>query len=88
MKVVIQRTKEASVTVDGAVVGQIDQGYVLFVGFMEDDNEEIIQKMVKKIIELRINEDENGKMNLNILDKKNNNILYSVFVNNISLSST
>ena len=79
MRVVIQRTKEANVTVDGTIVGKIDHGYVLLVGFMEDDNEEIIQKMVKKIIELRINEDDNGKMNLSILDTKGSILSISQF---------
>ena len=68
MKVVIQRSKQSKVTIDGKVHGTIDKGYVLLVGFTEGDNEKIIDKMINKILNLRIFEDENGKMNLSILD--------------------
>ena len=50
------------------MVGKINKGYVLLVGFTNGDNEEIIDKMINKIINLRVFEDENGKMNLSILD--------------------
>lgn len=66
MKVVVQRCKNAKVTVDGNVIGKIDSGYTLFVGFTQDDNIEIIKKVAKKIIDLRIFEDENDKMNYDI----------------------
>lgn len=68
MRVVIQRSKNSKVTIDGKVNGSIDHGYVLLVGFTEGDNETIIGKMIDKIIHLRIFEDENEKMNLSILD--------------------
>lgn len=66
MKVIIQRVKEASCTIDGKITGKINQGYMILVGFAYGDNEETVKKMVKKISNLRIFEDENGKMNLNI----------------------
>lgn len=68
MKIVVQRAKNASVKVDGNIIGQIDNGYVLFVGFTHDDNEELLNKMADKIINLRIFEDENEKMNYDIKD--------------------
>ena len=68
MRVVIQRSKESKVTIDGKVNGIIDKGYVLLVGFTEGDNEKIIDKMIDKILNLRIFEDENEKMNLSIQD--------------------
>lgn len=66
MRVVVQRSKEASVLVADKTVGKIDNGYVLFVGFTNFDNVEIVRKMAKKIVDLRIFGDENGKMNLDI----------------------
>lgn len=66
MRVVIQRCKKAMVKVDGVVTGKIDKGYTLFVGFSCDDTIEILEKMAKKIIDLRIFEDENEKMNYDI----------------------
>ena len=68
MRVVIQRSKESKVTINGKVNGKIDHGFVILVGFTNGDNEKIIDKMVNKIINLRIFEDENGKMNKSILD--------------------
>ena len=68
MRVLIERSKESKVTIDGKVNGKIDKGYVLFIGFTDGDNENIIDKMIEKIIHLRIFEDENGKMNKSILD--------------------
>jgi D-tyrosyl-tRNA(Tyr) deacylase len=74
MRVVIQRVQKASVSIDGNVVGKCGYGYLLFVGFTHDDNEKILDKMVDKIIGLRINEDDQGKTNLN-LAAKNGEIL-------------
>lgn len=67
MKVVIQKVKHASCTVDGTVTGSIKEGFLLLVGFTDGDNEEILQKMIHKIINLRIFIDENDKMNLSLL---------------------
>lgn len=66
MKVVLQRVDYAKCTVDGVVTGAIDKGYMLLVGFTHDDNIEKVQKAAKKISGLRIFEDENHKMNLNL----------------------
>lgn len=66
MKVVIQRSLDASVKVNGKTVGKIDKGYVVLVGFSSNDDELVLPKMAKKIINLRIFEDENNKMNYDI----------------------
>ncbi len=68
MRVIVQRSKESSVRVDGKIVGQINHGLVLLVGFTAGDNSQTIAKMVKKILNLRIFDDENGIMNKSILD--------------------
>ena len=69
MKFLIQRVNEASVTVEGKIIGQIDRGFLVLVGVSADDNKTIADKMLKKMIGLRIFEDENGKTNLD-LDRK------------------
>lgn len=68
MRLVIQRSKEASVTVSNKVVGQINEGLVILVGFTDGDNEKVIDKMISKVINLRIFDDENGIMNRSLLD--------------------
>ena len=74
MKVVLQRVKHASCTVENVITGQIEKGYLLLVGFTNGDNVEKLDKAVNKISGLRIFEDENQKMNLN-LEKVNGKIL-------------
>lgn len=66
MKVIVQRCKKASVEIDGKINGKIDNGYVLLVGFSHDDNLDIVKKMAEKIVNLRIFEDDNEKMNLDL----------------------
>lgn len=66
MKVVVQRVHEASVTVDSEIVGEIKAGMLLFVCFEQGDNDESLHKAVDKISKLRIFDDPNGKMNLDI----------------------
>lgn len=66
MRTVIQRVSEASVTIDGSVHGAIGRGYMILVGIADSDDEAAINKMADKIARLRIFEDENGKMNLNL----------------------
>lgn len=66
MRTVIQRVSEASVTIDGSVHGAIGRGYMILVGIADSDDEAVISKMADKIARLRIFEDENGKMNLNL----------------------
>lgn len=68
MKVVVQRSKKSSVEVDNVVVGSIDKGLVVLVGFTHGDNIHDIEYLVDKIINLRIFDDENGVMNKSILD--------------------
>ena len=68
MKVLVQRSGKSSVEVDQKIIGKIDQGLVLFVGFTEGDTLETIQYLVKKIVNLRIFLDENDVMNKSILD--------------------
>ena len=68
MKVVIQRVKKASCIVDNKITGKIDYGYMLLVGFNTSDTSDNVYEMVKKIINLRIMDDENNTMNKSILD--------------------
>lgn len=68
MRVLLQRSKKSSVSVDGNIVGEIEHGLVLLVGFTHNDTTEEIKYMADKIINLRIFDDENGVMNKNILD--------------------
>ena len=66
MKLVIQRVSSAKSIVNNNITGSINTGYMVLVGFGNDDNHEIIEKMADKLIKLRIFEDENGKMNRSI----------------------
>lgn len=68
MRVLVQRSGKSFVTVEGEVVGKIDEGLVLLVGFTDGDTLEKIQHLVKKVVNLRIFPDENGVMNRSILD--------------------
>ena len=68
MKVVVQRSKKSSVSVDGKLVNEIDNGMVLLVSFTQGDTIDNILKMTKKIANLRIFDDEEGVMNKSILD--------------------
>lgn len=68
MKVVLQRSKAASVTVDGKVTGAIDSGYVLLVGITHEDTQENVEYLAKKVANLRLWEDIDGKMNHSILE--------------------
>ena len=68
MKIVIQRVSEAHVKVDGKMVGAISKGLMLLVGIQEDDEQEDVDWLVQKILNLRIFSDNEGKMNLSILD--------------------
>lgn len=68
MRVLLQRCKNSKVTINGNVNGKIDYGYVALVGFTNFDDVDIIDKMIKKIVNLRVFEDGDGKMNLSILD--------------------
>ena len=66
MRFVVQRVTHASVTVDGNVIGKIGQGFMVLIGVSDEDTKETADKMVKKLLGLRIFEDENGKTNVDI----------------------
>lgn len=66
MRVVLQRVKSASVTVDDQVIGKVDKGYMLLVGFTHDDSIEDIDYIARKVANARLFADENGKINLSI----------------------
>lgn len=66
MRVVVQRSKQASVTVDGEVIGEIKKGFVLLVGITHGDTAEDAKYVAEKIINLRVFEDHEGKMNLSL----------------------
>lgn len=66
MRFVVQRVLSAGVSVDGSMVGEIEKGYLVFIGICGTDTEQIADKMVKKLIDLRIFEDSDGKTNLNL----------------------
>lgn len=67
MKAVIQRVSRAQVDVDGSTVGKIETGYLILLGVMDGDGKAQADLLAKKTAELRINEDENGKMNLSLV---------------------
>ena len=66
MRVIIQRSKDSYVSVEEKITGSINSGMVILVGFTSGDNEIVIDKMINKILKLRIFDDENGVMNLDI----------------------
>jgi D-tyrosyl-tRNA(Tyr) deacylase len=68
MRVVLQRSKQAKVKVDGSVVGEISKGFVLLVGVTHEDTEEDAAYLAEKIVHLRVFEDENEKMNHSLKD--------------------
>lgn len=68
MRVVLQRTTDAEVRIAGEIKGRIEQGFVALVGITHSDTEEDIQYLVNKTVNLRVFEDENGKMNLSLMD--------------------
>lgn len=79
MKAVIQRVSQSSVSVDGEVIGSINQGLMILLGVEQGDTKQDADKLVKKIPFLRIFEDENGKMNLSCLDIDGEMLVISQF---------
>lgn len=79
MRVVIQRVTEANVKIDGAVAGEIGKGFMILVGIEEADGAEDIAWLTKKIVNLRVFDDEKGVMNRSILDDGGDILLISQF---------
>ena len=79
MKFVIQRVLEASVKTEGHTIGKIEKGYLVLIGVSNTDTKEIADKMMRKMIGLRIFEDENGKTNLSLADVQGSLLLVSQF---------
>lgn len=79
MRFVIQRVTDASVTIDGEISGKIGKGYLVLIGVADADTKEIADKMIRKMIGLRIFEDEQGKTNLSLADVDGGLLLVSQF---------
>ncbi len=79
MRVVVQRVKYSSCTVENKLISSIDKGFMLLIGFKENDTEAEIEKLLKKVIGLRIFEDEFGKMNKSLLDVNGSILAISQF---------
>ncbi len=79
MKLLIQRVKEAEVKVDDKIVGKIDKGFLVLIGITHTDTEKEADYLAKKLVNLRVFEDENGKMNLSVKDIKGKLLLVSQF---------
>lgn len=79
MKAVIQRVSNSSVSVDGKIIGEIGKGFMVLLGVEESDTEEQADKIVKKMIGLRIFDDENGKTNLSLEDVNGELLIISQF---------
>jgi D-tyrosyl-tRNA(Tyr) deacylase len=79
MKIVLQRVSSASVQVDSKIVGSIEHGLLLLIGFSSTDTEENILPTIEKIVKLRIFSDQEGKMNKSVLDVEGSMLLISQF---------
>ena len=79
MRFLIQRVNHASVTVDDKEVGKTGKGLLVFVGVFEEDTEEVADKLIRKLLGLRIFADENGKTNLSLTDVKGELLIVSQF---------
>ena len=79
MRLVIQRVKEASVTIDGEIVGQINSGMLIFVGVAKDDTLNDVEHLLSKVSQLRIFEDKEGKMNFSAQDVRAEFLVVSQF---------
>lgn len=79
MRLVVQKVSQSSVKIDGKIVGAIDKGFMVLVGITNGDDENLVEKMVDKLVNLRIFEDENDKLNLSLLDVKGSILSISQF---------
>jgi len=79
MRVVVERTRDAKVIVSNNIIGKIDYGYLIYVGIHVNDTIDVIKKMAEKIHNLRVFEDEQGKMNLNLTQVEGSILAISQF---------
>ena len=79
MKFVIQKVSQASVSVEGNCVGKIQKGFLVFIGIGKEDTKEIADQYIKKMVQLRIFQDENGKTNLSLTDVGGEVLIISQF---------
>lgn len=79
MRFVIQRVKEANVSVNKEIVGEINKGFMVLIGVSNEDDEQVADKMIRKLLGLRIFEDENGKTNLDLKTVNGELLLISQF---------
>ncbi len=79
MRALVQRVSQASVTVEGQVVGQIGHGFLVLLGIGQDDGEAQIKQLTEKIVHLRVFEDDEGKMNRSLLDVQGALLVVSQF---------
>lgn len=79
MRVLLQRVKNASVTIEGNIHSKINQGLLIFLGIEEEDGQEDIEWLTRKIVRMRIFSDENGAMNLSVQDVKGECLVVSQF---------
>lgn len=79
MKAVVTRVRSASVTIENEVVGRIERGYLILLGVAPTDTKEVADKLAEKICNLRVFEDENGKMNLNLATVNGSMLVVSQF---------
>jgi D-tyrosyl-tRNA(Tyr) deacylase len=79
VRAIVQRVKSASVSADGVICGQIDTGFLIYLGVTHSDTTENVDLLVKKISKLRIFEDENGKTNLSLYDVSGSVLVVSQF---------
>ena len=77
MKFVIQKVSQASVSVEGTCIGKISQGFLVFVGIGKEDTKELADQYIKKMVQLRIFQDENGKTNRSLADVNGEVLIFS-----------
>ncbi len=79
MRLLIQRVKQASVKVEGKITGEIEHGLLVFVGFGQDDTSQLFKPATEKVLNLRIFNDDDGKMNRSVIDEGGGVLLVSQF---------
>ena len=79
MKFIVQRVNKSQVEVEEKIVGKIDRGFMVLIGITHNDTKEIADFLVRKLINLRVFEDENGKMNLSLKDVQGSLLIISQF---------